>query len=72
MGTKIGTQKVQEDLMRQNKILERRIKILESALKAERYYEFRKAIDVSAKNSGKEVEQDTSGVTSPPQEHGTS
>ena len=58
--------------MRQNKILERRIKILESALKAERYYEFGNAIDVSAKNSGKEVEQDTSGVMSPPQEHGTS
>jgi len=37
MGTKVGTQKVQDDLMRQNRILERRIKALEFALKAERY-----------------------------------
>jgi hypothetical protein len=37
MGTKVGTQKVQEDLLRQNRMLERRIKALEIALKAERY-----------------------------------
>ena len=37
MGTKVGTQKVQDDLMRQNRILERKIKALEFALKAERY-----------------------------------
>ena len=37
MGTKVGTQKVQDDLMRQNRILERKIKALEIALKAERY-----------------------------------
>jgi hypothetical protein len=42
MGTKIGTQKVQEQLMRQNKILERRILVLESALRAERYLSSRR------------------------------
>jgi hypothetical protein len=36
MGTKVGTQKVQDDLLRQNKLLERRIKALEMALKSER------------------------------------
>jgi hypothetical protein len=37
MGVKVGTEKVQEDLVRQNKILERRIRALEFALKAERW-----------------------------------
>ena len=36
MGTDYGTQRVQDDLTRRNRILERRIKILEFALKTER------------------------------------
>jgi len=67
MGSKVGTQKVQDDLMRQNRILERKIKALEFALKAERYRHIdRRGSDFRAKNSGKEVSKET------PDEVGTS
>lgn len=49
MGTKVGTQKVQDDLMRQNRILERKIKALEFALKAERYYNTREMFNFQSK-----------------------
>jgi hypothetical protein len=57
MGGKVGAQKVQEDLVKQNRILERRIKALEMALKAERHGSLGYS-DGRAKNSGKENVED--------------
>ena len=54
MGSKVGAQKVQEDLTKQNRMLERRIKALEMALKAERYTTGNRS-NIRAKNSGKET-----------------
>ena len=68
MGTKVGTQKVQDDLMRQNRILERRIKALEFALKAERYLKnipYNRLI-YRAKNSGKEITEEINDVKGSP------
>src|SRR5437762_13365779 len=67
METKVGTQKVQDDLMRQNRILERRIKALEFALKAERYQKKRKTrLIYRAKNSGKEITEEINDVKGSP------
>ena len=56
MGTKVGTQKAQDDLLRQNRMLERRIKALEMALKAERYAITQiVALSSRVKNAGEEV-----------------
>ena len=82
MGTKVGTQKVQDDLMRQNRILERKIKALEFALKAERYNNTRESLIFRAKNSGQEIKEikeevddvkgsPTPSTTSQPIENGT-
>lgn len=72
MGTKVGTQKVQDDLMRQNRILERRIKALEFALKAERFLHYGDNIDCRAKNSGKEVAEESNDVQESPTPSSTS
>lgn len=58
-GAKVGTQKVQEDLMRQNRILERKIKALEFALKAERFdCKSERMSDVRAKTTKKEAPEE--------------
>jgi hypothetical protein len=54
MGTKFGRQKIQDDLMKQNRLLERRIKVLELALKAERFVNCLQAsVDMQSKEFGK-------------------
>jgi len=69
MGTDYGTQRVQDDLTRRNRILERRIKVLEFALKTERFGKhWINVIDRRAKNSGQELpeEKEEKEELSPP------
>ena len=65
IGTKAGNQKVHEDLIRQNRILERRIKALEQALKAERF-----SIDLDMpKSAGQKIQHRTCLVNKKKQIH---
>ena len=69
MGTDYGTQRVQDDLNRRNRILERRIKVLEFALRTERSLTHTGCgIDCRAKNSGQELpeEKEEKQELSPP------